>query len=219
MLHNKLDHEDGTHQHDSRSGRRGRVARRATALTGTAVLALALTAAVPAVASSDGPAHPQARHSSYLPIEFVVVTPGPGDVAGAGGVFNIDVAALARNAAANKWLSAAKGYKPGILTKAPGIGHPDPFAPGLVVLLSTTPKKAGGPDANLAGVFQLTDVAKGNGLAQVIADWEVGKPGAFGKGIKTTLIAFLVAGTAPGIVKGTVKPISNVVEETFTIGK
>ena len=68
-------------------------------------------------------------------------------------------------------------------------------------------------------MFQLIDVAKGGGLAQVIADWEVGKPGAFGKGIKTTLIAFLVSGTAPGILKGTVKPISNVVEETFTIGK
>jgi hypothetical protein len=205
MLFNKFNH--------------GRVARRATALTGTAALALTLTAAAPAVAASDRPAHPHARHAAYLPIEFVVVTPGPGDVAGAGGVFNIDVAALARNAAANKWLSAARGYKPGILTKAPGIGHPNPFAPGLVVLLSTTPKKAGGPNANLAGVFQLTDVAKGAGLAQVIADWEVGKPGAFGKGIKVTLVAFLVSGTAPGIVRSTAKAISNIVEETFTIGK
>jgi hypothetical protein len=206
MLHNKLDH--------------GRLARRAAALTGTAALALTLTAAAPAIASSrPAPAHLQIRHSAYLPIELVAVTPGPGDVAGAGGVFNIDLAALARNGAGNKWLSAAKGYKPGIANPAPGIGHPDPFAPGLVVLLSTTPKKAGGPDANLAGVFQLTDVAKSGGLAQVIADWEVGKPGAFGKGSKTTLVAFLVAGTAPGILKGTVTPISNVVEETFTIGK
>ena len=67
-------------------------------------------------------------------------------------------------------------------------------------------------------MFQLTDVASTHGLAEVFADWEVGKPGAFGKGTKTTLIAFLVAGTAPGIVTGSVTPISNVVHETFTIG-
>ena len=219
MLHNKPDHDGDEHQRDWRSRMRGRTARRVTALTGAVALALALTAAAPALASSRAPSHPQARHSYYPSIKFVVVTPSSGDVAGAGGVFNIDLAALALNATGNKWLSSAKGYKPGILIKAPGIGHPDPFAPGLVVLLSTTPKKAGGPHANLAGVFQLTDVAKGNGLAQVIADWEVGKPGAFGKGSKTTLIAFLVSGTAPGIVTGTVKAISNVVEETFTIGK
>ncbi len=218
MLHNKLDHDRDEHQPDARSRRRGRVTRRVTALTGTVALALALSAAAPAVASS-GPSRPQARHSYNSSIELVVVTPGPGDVAGAGGVFNVDLAALARNATGNKWLSAAKGYKPGILSKAPGIGHPDPFAPGLVVLLSTTPQKAGGPDANLAGVFQLTDVARSGGLAQVIADWEVGKPGAFGKGKKTTLIAFVVSGTAPGIVTSSVKPISNIVEETFTIGK
>ncbi len=219
MLHSKLDHDGDEHQRDLRSRTRGRAARRVTALTGTVALALALTAAAPAVASSGGPSHHQARPSYSAAINLVVVTPGPGDVAGAGGVFNIDLAALALNATGNRWLSAAKGYKPGILIKAPGIGHPDPFAPGLVVLLSTTPKKAGGPHANLAGVFQLTDVARGNGLAQVIADWEVGKPGAFGKGKKTTLIAFLVSGTAPGIVTGTVKPISNVVKETFTIGR
>ena len=90
---------------------------------------------------------------------------------------------------------------------------------GLVVLLSTTPKAAGGPNANLAGVFQLTDVARSHGLAQVFADWEVGAPNApFGKNAKTTLTAFLVKGTAPGTVTGSEKPISNVVRETFTIG-
>jgi hypothetical protein len=190
-----------------------------TALTGAAVLAMALTAATPALASDGAPAHHQARPDYTYSLDFVVVTPSPGDTAGAGGVFNVDVAAVALNATGNGWLSAAKGYKPGIATKAAGIGHPDPFAPGLVVLLSTTPAKAGGPNANLAGVFQLTDVAKSsNGHAELIADWEVGKPGAFGKGKTTTLEAFLVKGTAPGIVSGPVFPISNVVKVTFTIG-
>jgi hypothetical protein len=213
---NKLDHDGDRHQRDARNRTRGRMPRRVMMLTGTAALALA--AATPALASSGGPSHHQARHSPKPAIVLVAVTPSPGDVAGAGGVFNVDLAALALNATGSKQLSAANGYKPGILSPAPGIGHPDPFAPGLVVLLSTTPKQAGGPKANLAGVFQLTDVARSHGHAQVLADWEVGKPGAFGTGTKTTLTAFLVSGTAPGTVTGSEKPISNVVKETFTIG-
>ena len=217
MPHNKVDHDGDGHQRNLRSRTRGRVTRRVITLTGTAALALA--AATPAFASSNGPSHHQARQYHDPAIALVAVTPSPNDVAGAGGVFNVDLAAVARNATGNSELSAANGYKPGILpTPPPGIGHPDPFAPGLVVLLSTTPRAAGGPNANLAGVFQLTDVANSHGHAQVFADWEVGKPGAFGTGTKTTLIAFLVSGTAPGIVTGSVTPISNVVKETFTIG-
>lgn len=132
-------------------------------------------------------------------------------------MFNVDVEFIARNATGNSELSAANGYKPGIVVTGT-IGKPDPFAPGLVVLLSTTPAAAGGPQANLAGVFQLTDVARSHGLAQVFADWEVGKPGAFGKNAKTTLTVFLVKGTAPGKVTSSAKAISNVVKETFTIG-
>lgn len=196
---------------------RGRKTRGAIILAGAA--ALALGAATPALASATSPAHPTAHDSSVPPVELIAITPQPGQTAGAGGVFNVDLGAEAVNATGNKDLSAANGYKPGIANPAPGAGHPDKFAPGLVVLLSTTPKKLGGPDANLAGVFQLTDVVKGGGLTAVIADWEVGKPGAFGKGIKTTLTAYLVSGTAPGIVKGSQKRISNEIKETFWIGK
>jgi hypothetical protein len=187
----------------------GRGARRTIMLTGT--LALALTAATPAFASSGEPHY-------YRPaVELVAVTPSPDEVAGAGGVFNVDLALLARNSAGNNELSAANGYRPGDNTN-PALGHPDPFAPGLVVLLSTTPKKIGGPTANLAGVFQLTDVANNNGLAQVFADWQVGKAGVFGRGTPTILTAYLVNGTAPGTVNNSVQPISNVIKETFTIG-
>jgi hypothetical protein len=61
-------------------------------------------------------------------------------------------------------------------------------------------------------------VAKSHGLTQVFADWEVVKTGAFGAGTPTTLTAYLVNGTAPGIVTGSERPISNVISETFTIG-
>jgi hypothetical protein len=202
-----------------RSRMRGRGAR--VAVVVTAVAALGAAAATPALASGGGPAHQSApRYRANSSIDLVAVTPSTGDVAGSGGVFNIDLKAVARNAFGNTWLSAAHGYRPGILpTPPPGIGHPSPFAPGLVVLLSSTPEKAGGPLANLAGVFQLVDVAKSHGHNELIADWEVGKPGAFGKGKKVTLIAFLVKGKAPGIVSGPLTLTSTVVVETFTIGR
>ena len=74
-------------------------------------------------------------------IALIVITPHRGDVAGAGGVFNVDLALVGRNAKGNGELSAANGYMPGrngpTLTTF-GVGEPDPFARGLVVLLSTT---------------------------------------------------------------------------------
>jgi hypothetical protein len=198
-------------------GWRGRATLGAVMLT--SVAALTVTAAAPALAASSAPSHHNAPGYRSPAIQLVVVTPTPYDVAGAGGVFNVDLAAVARNGFGNFELSAANGYRPGILPNpAPGIGHPNPTAPGLVVLLSSTPQAAGGPDANLAGVFQLTDVARSNGHNEMFADWEVGKPGAFGDGTQVTLTAFLVSGTAPGIVTGSVHPISTVVHETFTIG-
>jgi hypothetical protein len=214
MWHNsKTNREGDGHRRAAGSRTRGRAARTAIMLTGTAVLALA--SATPALASGGAPTH--ARHYGRPAVELVAVTPSPDDVAGAGGVFSVDLALLARDVTGNSELSAANGYAPGISTTL-GIGRPDPFAPGLVVLLSTTPQAAGGPDANLAGVFQLTDIASSHGLIQVFADWEVAKAGAFGVGIPTTLTAYLVNGTAPGIVTGSEQPISNVIRETFIIG-
>jgi hypothetical protein len=180
---------------------------------------VAVGVATPAFASTSAPAHAQAHHDSGPPVRLIPVTPGPGDTAGSGGVFNVDLVAQARNGLGNVLLSAAHGYKPGIANPAPGIGHPDPFAPGLVLLLSTTPAAMGGPNANVMGVFQLTDVAQSHHLKQVIADWEVGKADAFGPpGTKVTLTAFVVNGTAPGVVTHGVHPISNVIHETFRIG-
>jgi hypothetical protein len=200
----------------SRRGTRRRLAGAAIGLTAAAALALA--GATAAQAASPGVSNHRVKPAS---IKLVVITPRPGDVAGAGGVFNVDVAFLARNATGNRELSAANGYVPGInATGLPtfGVGKPDPFAPGLVVTLSTTPTAAGGPRANLAGVFQLSDVALSYGRAQVFADWQVGKAGLFGESEQTTLTVYLVRGTAPGMVTGSSKPISNVVRETFTIG-
>jgi hypothetical protein len=133
-----------------------------------------------------------------------------------------DLKALALNFTGNQQLSAANGYRPGLnLPPAATFGPamPDPNAPGLVVTLSTTPQAAGGPNANLAGVFQINSVTRHHDLTRVINDWEVGVPGFFGKNKPTALTAYLVKGAAPGIVTGHEQPISNVIHETFTIGR
>ena len=184
-----------------------------------AAAAVTLATATPALAQPSRAYHP--HHSYRYPVALLAVTPGQGDTAGAGGAFNIDLALLARDAHGNDLLSAANGYRPGLNlppAATAGPGKPDPNAPGLVVTLSTTPSAAGGPNANLAGLFQLNDVAQSLGQQQVFTDWEVGKPGLFGTNTQTTLTAYVVRGTAPGIVTGNEPRISNIIRETFTIG-
>jgi hypothetical protein len=180
--------------------------------------ALLAGGATAAFAAPAGHAQYRDHHPS---IRLVVTNPRPGDIAGTGGDFTVDLIAQALNARGNNQLSASHGYRPGLNlppAKTFGPGMPDPNAPGLVVTLSTTPQAAGGPNANLAGVFQLNSVSSRNGLTRVINDWEVGVPGFFGKNKRATLTAFLVRGTAPGMVTGHERPISNVIHERFTIG-
>ena len=208
------------HDHDHTAGTPPRTRRKwARAAAGlTAAAAVLVGGAIAAFAAGGG-----AQQPGYGPaIKLVVTNPRPGDIAGTGGDFTVDLKATALNATGNRQLSAAHGYRPGLnLPPAAtfGPGMPDPNAPGLVVTLSTTPRAAGGPNANLAGVFQLNSVSRHHGLTRVINDWEVGVPGFFGKNKQTTLTAYLVQGTAPGIVTGHEVPISNVIHETFTIGR
>ena len=54
-------------------------------------------------------------------------------------------------------------------------------------------------------------------LAGRIEDRIVTSAGFFGKATTATLTVYAVAGTAPAVVTGNEKPISNVVRESFTI--
>lgn len=66
---------------------------------------------------------------------------GPGDIAGTGSDFTVDLITQAQNASGNQ-LSASHGYRTGLnlpLATAFGPGKPDPDVPGLVVTLCTTP--------------------------------------------------------------------------------
>ena len=86
------------------------------------------------------------------------------------------------------------------------------------MLLSTTPRAAGGPNANLAGVFQLNGVDRVRGTDKTFNDWQVTSGGFFGSDVDAVLTVFVVKGTAPGVVNmSQVHPISDVVRVPFHI--
>jgi len=184
---------------------------------------IGLAATVSAVAL-PGAAHAGTRkhHRDTPPVKVTVFSPGARDHSGTGGAgFIVDLAVDATDARGNSILSPANGYQPFFNDPSSTTFHPgpDPGAPGLVVLLSTTPDTPGtplqGPDTNLAGLFQLNGVADVGGVAETWNTWQVGKP-LFGTG-PSTLTAYLVRGTAPTVVSPSIRPVSNVVRVPFTI--
>jgi len=151
-----------------------------------------------------------------------IISPVAGASAGVGGTFSVDLSLQARKRSANRLLSGytAAFNDPNAPTFHPG---PDASAPGLVVLLSTTPTISGtplqGPNTNLAGVFQINDVSRVNGLKRTFNSWIVSVPGFFGQGVQATLTVYAVNGTAPALLTGHETPISNVVRERITIAR
>jgi len=200
-----------------------RRARSPRLVVGTAVIAAILFAGTLTGVSQASSRHPHLRtHHSVKPLMVTVFSPGSGDMSGtAGAGFIVDLAIDATNAGDNALLSSTNGYQPFFNDPTSSTFHPgvDPGAPGLVVLLSTTPNKPGtplqGPDTNLAGLFQLNGVANVGGKAETWNTWQVGKA-LFGTG-QSSLTVYVVAGAAPTVVSPETKPISNVVRVPFTI--
>jgi predicted lipoprotein with Yx(FWY)xxD motif len=176
----------------------------------------------PVSAAGTAVRKPSSSSDGYgeAPLKATVISPAPGDSAGSGGTFSVDLSLEARTPQGNSHLAGytAAFNDPHAPTFHPG---PDAAAPGLVVLLSTTPTIAGtplqGPNTNLAGVFQINDIAKANGRIKTFNSWIVTVPGFFGKATTATLTVYAVDGTAPAVVSGNEKPISNLVRENFTI--
>jgi predicted lipoprotein with Yx(FWY)xxD motif len=172
------------------------------------------------VSATGSPVQKPGSTYDTAPLRASIVSPGQGDTAGAGGIFSVEVTLAARTAQANGLLA---GYTAAFNDPSKPTFHPGPnaAAPGLVVLLSTTPTIADTPlqgaNTNLAGVFQINDVSQVKGLRQAFNSWIVTSAGFFGKGTKATLTVYAVNGTAPALITGKEKPISNVVRETFTI--
>jgi predicted lipoprotein with Yx(FWY)xxD motif len=196
---------------------------RSRLVRGSIVLA---TAALIALVAGASPAAAQtsATKAASRPVKLSVLSPGRGDTAGKDGAgFVVDLALTARNKAANGILSAEEGYKPFFNNPTAPTFQPgrNDGAPGLVVMLSTTPTTPGtpfqGPRTNLAGLFQINGVGtvKG-GLIQTRNTWQIGKA-AFGSG-PSTLTVFVVKGAAPSYMPDTgVELISNRVDVPFMI--
>jgi hypothetical protein len=210
----------GTSEPNLPRPRRGR--RRLTGgLTVLAALALAGGGAGAALAAGGYGSLP--NHHRTPPVSLTVFSPGRGDHSGSGGVgFIVDLALDATAPRYNHLLSAAAGYKPYFNDPSSSTFHPgsDPGAPGLVVLLSSTPNQPGtpfkGPNTNLAGLFQINGVASVGGLAETWNTWQPGKP-LFGTGPRT-LTAYVMRGTAPAVVGARHgNRISNLVHVRFDI--
>ena len=201
----------------------GRGVRVVLAFAAIALLGLAASAS-PAGAQMYPTTAAKTVKEAPQPVRLRVFSPGVGDTAGQEGAgFVVDLSLTSRNQAANGVLAPEAGYKPFFNnptspTFKPG---PDAGAPGLVVMLSTTPTMPGtpfqGPTTNLAGLFQTNGVGTvKHGRTQTWNTWQIGKAG-FGSG-PSTLTAFVVSGTAPAIVPATgLDIISNTVKVPFTI--
>jgi len=193
----------------------------AAAVAALAAASFALNPPATHAAQANGAVYSDAGGNGQTPLKASVLSPGPGDSAGVGGTFSVDLSLEATTPQSNNLLAGytAAFNDPNAPTFHPG---PDAAAPGLVVLLSTTPTIAGtplqGPNTNLAGVFQINDVTKTtNGRIHTFNSWIVTAPGFFGKATTATLTVYAVNGTAPALITGNEQPISNVVRENFTI--
>jgi hypothetical protein len=196
-------------------------AKRAVVGLATCVLVLAATAA-PAVAAGRS-----ATDEREKPVRLSVLSPHRGDRAGQDGAgFVVDLALIARNDRANTLLSTEAGYKPLFNNPTAPTFHTgaNEAAPGLVVMLSTTPNLPGtqfqGPRTNLAGLFQLNGVTTQRGLTEIRNAWHVGRAG-FGAG-RAMLTAYAIVGKAPTVVAetpaaGGMLLISNIVKVPFRI--
>ncbi len=80
----------------------------------SAVAAVLLAGAAPAAAWASGSSHHHGHRHHDPAIKLVAITPQPGDTAGDGGTFNVDLALLAQNHNGNNQLSAANGYHSGL---------------------------------------------------------------------------------------------------------
>jgi hypothetical protein len=193
-----------------------------SALIGMLGAAAVLTGAALAMSGSAGSTSGSERAAHVPPLKVKVFSPRPTARTGVNGTFSVDLSVQARTRAANRLLA---GYTSHFIDPNSAEFHPgaNASAPGLVVLLSTTPSIDGtplqGPNTNLAGVFQINDIAKLNGKKSSFNSWLVGVPGFFGQGVSARLTVYAVRGTAPAVVTGDEHPISNVVHETFRIAQ
>lgn len=147
------------------------------------------------------------------PVVAEVVSPEAGSVQGSAGRGMVVVLTFtARDPNALPAQFRVGGELPSPATAAKP-GH-NPAFPGLVVGLSTTAESLGGPETNLANLFQIVSPSvQPDGSVQVSAVW-TNAAANFGSDTEVTLAAFTVEGTAPD--KAT-PPLSQVVNSNLAV--
>src|SRR5947208_765772 len=110
--------------------------------------------------------------------------------------------------------------KAGIRAAQPGQPGRNPIYQNLVVTLSTTEPALGGPQANIAGLFQIVSVSQqSDGSGEVWATWVNGQP-RFGIDVDSALDAYIVGEAAPATVpadRAGLNVASNVVHVPFHV--
>jgi hypothetical protein len=170
----------------------------------------------------DAASNTTAPATTAAPVTIDVFTPRGGEVVGVNGAgWMVDLLLINTDLSANVF-APINGYTPLYhdnftdLKFAPGVSQ---GVPGLVVL-SNTSTLAGGASTNLANLFQINAVTSVvNGVvSEFWCTWLVGAAFA-GKGQPSSLTIFLVNGTAPAAINGSLPTniISNVVIQNFTL--
>lgn len=180
-----------------------------------------------ACTSDDEPSSTPTTFSSFdttttsaLPTTAVIgraLSPEKGSVQGSGGRGMVVVLNFTARDPSALTAQLRSGLSPAAASAKPG--H-NPAFPGLVVGLSSTSAALGGPSANLANLFQIvTPAVQLDGSMQVSAVWTNAQPD-FGTDVDATLVAFVVAGTAPDVIppsQANIDVISNPIEVPFRV--
>lgn len=166
-----------------------------------AVLLLAACSSDKNDASPTPPPFEEGTTTSSVPLTPVVariLSPERDSVQGSAGRGMVVVLTFtARDATALPAQFRVGGDLPSPATAAKP-GH-NPAFPGLVVGASTTAASLGGPEANLANLFQIVSPStQPDGSVQVSAVW-TNTSASFGSDADVTLAAFTVDGTAPDV--------------------
>jgi hypothetical protein len=110
--------------------------------------------------------------------------------------------------------------KAAIRAAQPGQPGRNPAYQNLVVTLSTTEPALGGPQANIAGLFQIVSVSQqSDGSGEIWVTWVNGQP-RFGVDVDSTLDAYVVNDPAPATVtadRSGLNVVSNVEHVPFHI--
>jgi hypothetical protein len=110
--------------------------------------------------------------------------------------------------------------KAAIRAAQPGQPGRNPAYQNLVVTMSTTEPALGGPQGNIAGLFQIVSVSQqSDGSGEIWATWVNGQP-RFGVDVDSALDAFVVGDAAPATVPADrtgLNVVSNVVHVPFHV--